>query len=690
MKRTLTLIGVVLLAAMISVDCSDSPGDPAQNIITKIDKEPTDTYFGPMITIDEPARAGMIKEGSLDNSLVDLSGIACDSFQTITNLEINGSKLSLTGADPCETLDLQQISRWGLSIIHGKILNDIGWEGRLAHSFLRSPDYLSPTADDPKGQAESGLLIQLNQEFIDDGDNADLDDVAGIMQHYVNEFVQSGTFQEVVPRWFITPSSADNEDPRGQADKTKYCCGPINCWPSETNYETSIEFTRGTISTGTVSTDINLIEEGMEVDLRISSIRVPVTVRAHLDLKCLGETNTPISRTITLSNIRALVRTKVELDETTGLPVVSVTSHKFTINGLDPAVSASQIISGIIGQLDLGFVNDAIKAITGKDLIGSVGDWAYAKVVVPLQNWLPDLVEGQLEDYLGKLTQYVAKNYNLPEPIDMKVKVTAGFDWVDFNADRAQLATYIHAQPETPLAAHSAPYGAIVYGGSRPEIDTDRSVLGVGIKYDFLNQFLWAIWQGGGFDIDSDDLVAFGYIDADDLDGIQLSIFSNLPPVLMPGDGTGKIDIGWGDMFIDVTLTSSAVARMAAAEGRDLDLSEYAEELPHVEAYVSAIAGGSLAVNMDTYKISTSLNQATTEIYVQVSKIHDPLIRGFVNTLLQTTLQRMIPKYLNDVLGSFDLPEFKVKGVRFKLQDVEVEQLNGYQCISGGVVGTEE
>ena len=93
---------------------------------------------------------------------------------------------------------------------------------------------------------------------------------------------------------------------------------------------------------------------------------------------------------------------------------------------------------------------------------------------------------------------------------------------------------------------------------------------------------------------------------------------------------------------------------------------------------------------MDSYQISTSLNQATTEVFVQVTKIHDSLIRGFVNTLLQTTLQRMVPKMLNDVMGSFDLPEFHIEGVKFRLQDVECEQLNGYQCISGGVVGTVE
>ena len=140
-----------------------------------------DVYFGPTITVTEPARAAMLEQGNLETSFVNVSGDVCDSLQTITNFTFNDNPMTLVGTRPDEPFTAQVASPWGLTIMHGTILNDIGWQGHLAHSFLRSPEFFPPaTQDNPAARVTSAVVTQLGQDIIDDGDREDFDDIATI------------------------------------------------------------------------------------------------------------------------------------------------------------------------------------------------------------------------------------------------------------------------------------------------------------------------------------------------------------------------------------------------------------------------------------------------------------------------------------------------------------------------------
>jgi hypothetical protein len=111
----------------------------------------------------------MLMQGTMDPSPVSISGQACHPDDFITELLVNGVDISVSGAQRCEAFELSQESRWGMSVISGRVEAESGPPGFLAQSYLRSPAYFAPAAaPDPEAQVEHALFVQLNQEAIDD------------------------------------------------------------------------------------------------------------------------------------------------------------------------------------------------------------------------------------------------------------------------------------------------------------------------------------------------------------------------------------------------------------------------------------------------------------------------------------------------------------------------------------------
>ena len=112
---------VILAVALSSMwGCSDdSPSSPPPPPNTP----PASTSA---VEISSPPRADMLLAGSFVDSLIAVSGVACDSMSTVTSMSINGQAVPLTGTPPCLDFTAQVNSRWGLNTLSGVARNQAG------------------------------------------------------------------------------------------------------------------------------------------------------------------------------------------------------------------------------------------------------------------------------------------------------------------------------------------------------------------------------------------------------------------------------------------------------------------------------------------------------------------------------------------------------------------------------------
>ena len=704
---SLKLIALVFAAAVLFIGCSKST-EPEPKPAPPPEKTESKSYIGPEITILAPPRAGMVKAGTQwDEYAVDINAAVCDSFHTVVLCKIEDNFVDLAGTSPCEPIAFQKNTRRGLSIVHGTLENDEGWIGYLAHSFLRSPDfYPAAVAPSPDARAGHALSMYLMQDFFDDGNRSDLDDLASILQYYLNHFDKS-RWEAMIPLFSVRPKTADDEpkngpgdadDGDGEVDKTTYDCG---VWPvtwHETNHETCVAFKRTPLTMGTYTTSIALTESEMDITVRLSLLAIDANIKGYLDLACLGETNgTLMYGWLYFPDIEFNMKASMSLDPASGKPQVDVTAFDITIADQ----TLDQVIDGMVvdwGCGPLGFLCDAMG-----------GDWLADKLRGVLKDQLGSLnkVPPMIEDLINGVFEGLQPSYDIQLPgelarfFDQKLMLETGFDRfeiIDLPAQGAALtvSNYIQAYPERPVAEHAQQYGAIEYGSAMP-VPCSSCAYGLGIRDDFMNQFLWALWLGGAFDMD--DLSEF-VADPASLSGFELSIFSNLPPVIQATEEPGGVELAWGDIFIDVTVTPQELARLMAASGRSAQMPGDIDKPIHVEAYMSAILRvDSLLVEESngSLRFRAAFNP-DPEIYAQITAIHDPELGGLMNAELEGKLRKemkaALMKISEKTLGSFPIPALTIPAMygfpSMKLTlrnfDVERQDTESLHFISGNLL----
>jgi hypothetical protein len=601
--------------------------------------------------VTSPARAAMIQAGTLDDWPVRIAGRACDPVSPITSLTIGGVPLAVTGDRLCEPFEVEQPSRWGLTVIRGRAADAAGDTGVLAQSFLRSPAYFPTTyAPTPEGRVPHALIAQLNQPLIDDGDRSDIDDIATLAWHAVAGLDWDG----LIPSALAADPDADGD---GEVDRARYNCLFYHQTNPRTGYRIRKErFAFTAVEAGRVEARPG----GLDVEMAISGPAMQITVTGYLDLGCAGGLRMSAPGSVRASSLNASATLQVSLGAD-GVPHAEPARVEVTTPGLSVDVEWSSLEP-------IDFLFD--------ELLGDIVDSYARSIRSEVEAVIRSEVGPLVEELLASLTLPAA--IEIPLPTGTNLSVEAGLDWLAFEQGFGQIGMYAQIVPQAPRQGPAPPFGAIRRDGDLPTFPTDRA-LGVGIKDDLLNQLLWAAWQGGAFDFA--DLAGLGIPLS--LEGVEIAVHAAAPPVVMPGRDANGIELGIGDVYVEASIERSQLGDAGAAGPDPIEAG----------IYVSVLAGGSLAVDHVTNRLSIDVARSP-QVDVQVAEINDPGYESRIHSLLSLGLRDLLPGLLADALSGLPLPEFdlgSIDGVppdtRWRLRNAETDRQGSYHRLSGDLQG---
>ncbi|UCF18684.1 MAG: hypothetical protein JSU87_12135 [Gemmatimonadota bacterium] len=637
------------LAVALAAACSEEPatapdlsdGDEAGSV-------------APLITVSSPRRAAMLADGTMKNDRQTIVGEACAPAGALRSLTVNGETVRVSGAGSCQPFVLQQGSRWGLSIVGGRAEDEQGNTAYLAHSFLRSPSFF-PLATEPSREARVGhaVFAQFNQEVIDDGDRSDIDDVATV----ASLLLAGVDLDRLIPR--SLHAQPDNDPADGEVDLVTHDCGIYH----QTNQRTGFRIRKaGAFTTAEVAVDhIDAVEGGLDVSLFISRPRLPVRVTGYLDLWCLGGPSAAVEGSLQADIIRA--------DALLTIPPSANGTPLLTLESLDVDVGGFRSDVDLGGLLIIDFLLDEL-----------------AGLFDPLfRDAIEDLLPAALEESLRPTIKVLLSEALLPVEIDIplptaaRLKVESGLDWLALGEGYGQLGFYAQVIPtEVKSKPYDAALGSIQSGGAPPIFSASEYAVGLGLKDDLLNQVLWAAWQAGAFDLE--DLGA--YANGLGVDGIAGSTVAYLPPVVMPGRAADEIEIGIGDLYVEVTVGSGLVsAQGGSASGAPVSAG----------LYVSSIVSGSLAIDPATNALAFGLGRHR-QVDVQVVAADDPAAAAVIRNIMETVMHDVLPVLLSDAIRGFALPGFDLEvigqipsGTVLELDGAHIDRRGSYHLLTGSL-----
>ena len=654
--KSIALLACLALAASAchggQADPNGAPASGAPAAATPSTPVEPAGYLGPELVLTSPGRGALLVEGGQDAALVSLSGEVCDAVHPIADLQLAGATLLGSGGGPCRRFEAQQASRWGLTIVHGQAVNDAGETGYLAQSFIRSPSWFTMGEGDPAARAESGAVLQLAASVVDDGDRATLDDVASLAQAALATLDLDAVVGAVR---FASP----DQDGDHHLDQTSHGC----LFWTQHNQATGFEaWKSGPVVHGPITVDgLRLEDGGLSARVTVASPSVPFRVTGNVDTGCLGDAQDTADG---VARAEALVlegRAVVGADPA-GRPRVAFSALTATLPGLDLELRLGSLIDWTgLGQL--------------------VGDAITGQVRGPIQEAIRQAVQSALDEELSRILRSLVDlraSLTLPPELNgVELLVEATIDHLAFGPERAVLGSAIQIRAAHPRPEHlaQAERGAIALGGSRPEpgVLADSPAI-LAVKDDALNQLLHAAWLGGAFDADDLSVV----LGLSDVAGLKLSIHPTLPPLLMPrpGDGAG-VDLGWGDVEFDATLTS-----------------------PDGSARVKGFL--SLVVTLERLQIDpgghgfSPVFAPEAEVHLQLTAVdwdRLPATRRLATELAESTLRSGLPQLLEHAIRSFPLPDLDLRtlgsalpGVVLSLEDARIARSDRYQLLGARLV----
>ena len=134
----------------------------------------------PVITITSPERASMIT-GAATSMTVDMEIV--DLLTPVSSVSVNDQDLTVSTGLLVQNLASVQNANWGLNVIRAYAQDACGNERTTVQSYLYGESYYqAATSSHNNAKVTNGLIMQLNQDVFDDGDRADIDDLATLAQ----------------------------------------------------------------------------------------------------------------------------------------------------------------------------------------------------------------------------------------------------------------------------------------------------------------------------------------------------------------------------------------------------------------------------------------------------------------------------------------------------------------------------
>jgi len=627
----------------------------------------------PTITLSSPVRGAMLQSGTLADSAVNVIGTALDLASAITSLSINGTTVPVATGSKSASINLTQTSRWGLNIITGTSQDACGNVAALSQSYLRSPTYFSTTlGPDTKAQVGAGVVAQLNQSAVDNGNPSSANDLRSLVNNALatlnlNTMFAPGQTLATQP---LSPACPLNGSLCMLEMTTANTIGyGVYRDPNANN---KVTFAPPIIDS------VDIVNGGVQLAAHMGAVSLPLVVQAA-DVECALGCPTmhgwyDLNASVGFSS--ATLSATVGASYSSGQAQVTL-------------ANVNLALSGLYLNVDCGVVSGLCNAITGL-VTSMLSGTVQSMVTSTLQSTVAPAVGSALNGV--SLATCIAA----PSPLNLELNVDASLDSVAFCGPEVGLgrpsicpasvtsgyglltaATQFYPTSRDPNIA-STTLGAIRDGGALPTINSTTVGLGAAIKDDAVNQLLWALWYGGALDTDVTSMLG-SILPA----GADIKIKAALPPVVMPGRNNDQIDVGVGDLYIDATLDLSALLGNGAAP-----------LLFHAAGYLSLILGGSMEIDANTNTLLVNIDPKA-DSGVQITQVDDSAsgYQGAISNFLDLVLSQNLPGVLQKAIGTMPLPAIRVgglpgiaSGTYWGLSKLGISRSPDYTVLTGSLV----
>lgn len=588
----------------------------------------------PVITFTSPQAGAVLSTGGYQDTPVTVTGRVVDPNTALTSVVVNGVSQAINGTDEA-SFAVQMNSRWGLSVASVTATDTCGNVGYAALPFLRSPtSYPATTTPTAGSRIQNAVTAQLSQTVVDDGDRADLDDLASLGQAILDNYDINT----------LLPPGGE----LGRKNLRTDCDGTFGTTFVDVGYlaQRHPSSSKG-LTVGVELGGLVFYDGALGFDIEINNVNVPLRFTVGV-LQCtLGAPKyDEITVDASVGFSRLAAGGLLGADVNAGSVSTSMQSFEFAAQGL--------YLNANCGAMDWACdsVSDAVMG-AAETLLGLVVEDAVTAMVPPL-----------LSDTLNNLD--VTKYLSIPAPVNMSLVMQAQLESLTFcgpsvglgapagcgTAQRQPGAMALNLSGQIlPSFRHSSiPVGApgpVAFPANPPSFHSGNTSFGAGIKLDLLNQALWAAWYGGAFNRPSlRDVVAVLP------EGIEGSVQALLPPVVMPGrDGTA-LDVGLGGVRVQASVNVTPL--LGSPEG----------EPYYVEAdlSLSLIVGASVKTDKQGKHVSILLDPAP-EMFIQVHSVNDFAYANLLGHELGKLLTTSLSDLLGDVAEGIEIPAFDLSGV---------------------------
>jgi hypothetical protein len=465
-------------------------------------------------------------------------------------------------------------SQWGLNLIQIEAFDKAGNLGSRSQSYLWSSSYRSMGAT----AISRAALARLNQKAIDDGDRSTLNDLASILEVVINAI----DIDPLVPATLVSGS---------------YKIPPFG--PTVSYSVTK----NGKVTMGRRRLTLKARNGGLAIWVRVENVRIPLKGHAA------GFLNQ--SFTITASSVE--ITGDINISYSNGKVNVSVPRLEADVSNIKV-----NVFSGIFS-----FLNDLVTSAT-RGYIKSALEKA-------IRDALPDPIIKFLTGFKFD-TSFVLP----PQLGSKKIQINSSLDLINFDNQGGTLGLAValsttrgipNAKLGTPLRGQNMPTWLSTYA------------FGVGLSYNILNHALTTSWYSGAFAQDLSSILSAGGTSLPlDPKNMKVKIDALLPPILHIGTQGHHVDLGVGDLFVDLDFDMQGTANVKA------------------KAYVTAVFGANLSL---TPKNEITLQLITTPKLIAID-LTEVTGLGSVNPAELSKLLQSLAPQISQFISSSVLQKFPI------------------------------
>jgi hypothetical protein len=543
----------------------------------------------PEITVSSPARAAMITT----NADVRVQAEVHDSISTLGSVTLNEEE-QLNASDRQElAIDAAPPGQWGLNTIRIAATDACGNTARHAQSYLRSEEYLeAATQSNAASRVPNGQSLRMAQPVVDDGNRNDLDDLATLIERYLERNLNPPLKQATAGALVY------------QQD------GALCSWI------TRISISNAGITVGDPNvTSIDLLNGGLRNRLSFHSVQMPIDITARI--------YNPINCSYTEARYAAFVTLDMAVTVDT---LSSVSNGTVRMQTQTPSVTVSNLAVSATG----------ISAIDS--LLSSLLDLFQTTISDAIQTELATALPAIADPLLNFL---LAGTLSLSgEAYGYELNVVSGIDGQQITPSALTQTAYAQVYPPS-AAPPGVDQGSILRPIGPADFAGASEPLTYALNDNLINQGLWALWYGG--DLELENLFGLG--------GVTMRVGAGLPPVLMPGPTDELSTLALGDLQVSLglTLAEGIVPGVSGELSVDAFVSQYV-----VGTFNYSAATGQLQLSPDLAQSQTYVQVDSTSLNGE--PITDPEQAAAIRDYAERLISGATRMLLNDSLGAIPLP----------------------------------